>query len=126
MRNPVSSIVLHGLEVSVHLGWPQAERLQEQTVLVDIKIRLHDLPLACSTDQLDDTFCYDKLVSAIKTHVSQDEFRLLERLGHEIYQIVKESIQNKGFVSIRLNKKPPIANLTGGVSFCYGDEDCAW
>ena len=65
MKNPVSNIVLHGLELSVILGWPEEERRQRQLVLVDVSVRLHKPPQACFTDQLEDTFCYDALVTAI-------------------------------------------------------------
>lgn len=121
-----SSIVLHGLELSVLLGWGTAERSQEQCVVVDIHIQFHTLPRACVTDDLADTFCYDAFVSEIKKRVAAREFRLIEHLGHDLYQLCREHLPKDALVTIRGTKKPPIANLTGGVSFCCGDEVFAW
>jgi dihydroneopterin aldolase len=79
--------------------------------------------VACTTDQLSDTYCYDTLVNTIKTSVATRNFRLLEHLGREIHQTVKNSLASDIKVSIRITKKPAILNLTGGVTFCYSDEE---
>lgn len=126
MTNPASNISLNGLELSVNLGWPEEERQQKQLVLVDVNIRLLKPPQACHTDQLEDTFCYDALVTAIKSYTTQESFRLVEHLGYKIYKLIKDITQNNALVTIRLHKKPAIANLTGGVAFSYGDEELTW
>lgn len=63
-----SCLTLNGLELHIYLGWPTAERLQLQTVKVDITIQFTTPPSACTTDNLQDTFCYDALVTLLKTH----------------------------------------------------------
>lgn len=127
MKNSIaSSIVLHSLELSVHLGWSDAEQLQQQIIVTDIKILFLQPPKACLTDNLADTFCYDELTQKIKQKASSKSFRLIEHLGHELYQTIKLTLLHDSAVSLRITKKPPIPNLKGGVSFCYGDEDIAW
>lgn len=121
-----SSIVLHRLEWKVNLGWSQEERAQPQTVFVDIKLLFKEPPKACTTDDLADTYCYDKLVQTIKTHIQSHEFRLIEHVGQTIYQICKKSLSDDISLSIKITKKPAIIDLTDGVSFFYGDEDCTW
>lgn len=121
-----TSLFLNGLELPVVLGWPEEERAQKQIVVLDIQIHFPKPPLACVTDNLVDTFCYDALVNSIKLRLAHEEFRLIEHLGHDIYQICKEHLTKNVLLGIRLTKKPAIENLTGGVSFCYGDEAYAW
>lgn len=115
-----ADMILNDLELLVLLGWMEDERSQPQTVSLDIKIQFKEPPVACITDNLADTFCYEKLVNAIKSHVAAHEFRLVEHLAHEIYQFLKQQLKT-AHISLRLNKKPNIAGLAGGVSFIYGD-----
>ena len=117
-----SSIQLNALKLDVFLGWPDAERMQQQTIFVDVHLRFPLPPKACISDDLQDTFCYDTLVKQIKTHLGHRHFRLLEYLGQDIYQCIKQNLQNDILVKIHLTKQPAIENLTGGVTFFYGDE----
>lgn len=119
--NPIKTrIVLHKLELSIHLGWPESERLLKQNVMVDIDIHFSEPPRACLTDQLEDTYSYETLSNAIKEKITSRQFRLIEHLGHEIYQHVKILLPKATLVTICITKKPPILNLAE-VSFWYGD-----
>lgn len=122
MKKSIASyIVLHGLELNVHLGWPEAERVHKQIVTIDIKIQFANPPHGCITDNLADTYCYDTLINAIKMKISEGQYRLLEHLSYKIYQIIKDTISNDILIEVHVRKKPAIAQLTGGVSFHYGD-----
>lgn len=125
MQNTVSCIVLHGLELNVYLGWTEPERAQKQIVTVDLKIQFAQPPHACFSDALTDTYCYDELITHIQSQLAHQKFKLIERLGHTIYHLVKQNTQNI-LVALKLTKKPPILNLTNGVSFCLNDEGCSW
>ncbi len=116
-------ITLNGLELSVNLGWPQGERIKQQIVTLDVTLHFKTPPNACSTDQLEDTYCYDHLVSVIKTSVATRNFRLLEHLGYEIHRAIKQEVAKEIAVEICITKKPAILNLTRGVTFCYSDEE---
>lgn len=117
-----TSIILHKLELSVHLGWPEAERLKKQFILIDIELLFSEPPKACLSDDLEDTFSYEILCILIEKQIGQRQFRLIEHLGYEIYQLVKNALPENILVTIRVTKQPPIVNLTGGVSFSYGDK----
>lgn len=117
-----SLLVLSKLELSLHLGWLDEERLQKQVVFIDISIRFAKSPLACSTDQLSDTYCYAALVEVIKKQTENRSFRLVEYLAQEIYQIIKNQVGQNNAILIAITKQPAIANLTGGIRFQYGDE----
>lgn len=120
--NNQSGIILQGLELSVKLGWPQDERLKEQIVVTDIMIDFVEPPRACTTDHLEDTYCYDALIKDIKIFIASKKFRLIEHLGFELYQLIKKSLPENTRIRTRVTKKPAILNLTGGVAFFYGDE----
>jgi len=117
-----SKITLNNLELSVNLGWPQGERVKQQIVTLDVVLHFSKPPLACTTDQLADTYCYHTLINTIKKNLEQRHFRLIEHLGFELYQTIRQSLSSDTRIQLRLTKKPAILNLTDGVTFCYGDE----
>ena|SRR5690348_6474512 len=121
MTSITTSIFLHKLELSVYLGWPEAERLNKQIIFIDIELKFPEPPKACLTDDLVDTFSYETLCNLIEQHVSLKTYRLIEYLGLDIYQLIKNALPNPMFVNLWVTKKPPIIHLTGGVSFHYGD-----
>lgn len=113
-------MILKGLELSVNLGWTSGERAKQQSILLDATIDFAIPPLACTTDQLTDTYCYDQLIQQIKATIAVNSFRLLEHVTYEIYQLIKNFIQADTKINIQVTKKPAIANLAG-VTFCYSD-----
>lgn len=122
MTSIKTRIILHQLELSVHLGWPDAERSSEQRVLLDIHLDFAHPPRACVSDNLADTFSYETLCDLIEKNITSKKFRLIEHLGYETYQLVKNALPKDLLVTICVTKKPPIVNLTGGVSFWYGEK----
>ncbi len=116
-----STLSLQGLELKIHLGWSRAEQLKKQVVVLDVDIFFTTPPIACTTDILQDTLCYDNLVKNIKKDLAKKKFRLIENLGYSLVQIIKKSLPKDAGVSIKVKKQPGISNLTGGVSFSYGE-----
>lgn len=116
----MACLTVNGLELNINLGWPQAERQQQQTIIVDIIIQFNETPPACITDDLKDTFCYDELIKILKKNVVSRHFKLIEHVGYEMYQLVKSLLPDYALLQLSVTKKPAIENLTGGVRFCYG------
>jgi dihydroneopterin aldolase len=116
-----ASLALHQLALDVYLGWPDEECQHKQTVEVDIKIEFLQLPQACVSDHLQDTFSYDHVIAKIIETTSTPKYRLLEHLGHEIYLLVKSLLTPATKISVRVKKYPAIAALKGGASFTIGD-----
>lgn len=116
-----TSLTLHQLELDIHLGWLEAEQTEKQRISIDIEFRFPTPPLACNTDELADTYCYDTLIKNIKTYLDGKKFRLVEHLAYELYRYIKPQFLPETSITIRIAKMPLIPNLTGGVSFCYGD-----
>lgn len=122
---PQTWLRLNRLELPVFLGLSQEERLQKQLVWVDIILVSPTPSPACTSDQLQDTCCYAKLIEAISQGISTKKFHLVERLGQEIYLIVKSTLKQTPShhcqVKVEITKHPDIANLKNGVCFHYGD-----
>ena len=116
-----SSLSIRGFEMRICLGWPDAERMHEQLVLLDIDILFPTPPRACETDHLDDTVCYDNLTRALHEKMHAQSFHLVEYLAHAIYHFIKPQFSADAMVTVRLTKHPRIEGLTGGVCFSYGD-----
>jgi FolB domain-containing protein len=120
----LSRFILHQLEFFVFLGHDQAERTQRQRIAVDIHIDFVKPPIACVTDQLTDTVCYDTLNQTIMKHITSKEFRLLEHLAYEIYSCVKTFLSLDSRVRIGVTKFPDVFLTSSGISFWYGDDQC--
>lgn len=118
-----SCLTLHDLELCLHLGWPENERLKEQTVSVDIEIFFPNPPKACVSDKLEDTFCYSALVKKIREALCHRHFHLIEYLAKELYDVIITAVPNENDVYIQITKKPNIPGLKGGVTFTYTNRD---
>lgn len=116
-----SSIVLQQLELSLHLGWPESERLHKQKIMIDIHIHFIQPPSACITDELDEKINYEVLSKKITDTITPRTFRLIEHLGFELYQLIKTFLPENTLTAVCITKHPPILNLKGGVHFWYGD-----
>jgi len=114
-------IQLNQLSMDVLLGWPKDERSAKQTVFVDIILHFHALPTGCQTDELADTICYRSLIEKLIAHTQAKEYRLLEYLGHDIYQFLKSLLNDSLAIAVTITKFPSIDALTQGVSFQCGD-----
>lgn len=121
MTTPSCSLSIRGLELFVHLGWPDNERQEKQRVLIDIDVLLSKAPAACQTDKLEDTYCYSILTSDIREKFAMLSFHLIEHLTYKIHEFVKTQFPAQAKIIIRVTKHPHIEGLTGGVCFSYGD-----
>jgi dihydroneopterin aldolase len=117
-----SRLFLRGIELTLNLGWPDAERAQKQSLLIDIILQFATPPKACLTDNLTDTICYDELIKKIVQATEAREYRLIEHLAWHIYQIIQKNLSSHA-ISVSISKKPAIPQLTGGVVFTYGDKE---
>lgn len=119
---PIQTILhMQRLELTIHLGWPDNERKDAQSIFLDIEILFFQPPLACTTDDLQDTVCYSTLAQHLKEQISGKYFHLIEHLAQEVYLLVKTRLETNDKVLIQLTKYPNIAGLSGGVCFSYGD-----
>lgn len=77
------------LKVPTHIGVTDEERSQPQIVAVDV-VMYADLSRAGISDDLADTVDYDRVASEVSDLVRSSKFRLLERLAHEIANLISK------------------------------------
>lgn len=116
-----SCLAIKELHVHVTLGWPDKERLEKQTVTLNIEIVFPAPPVACQTDKLEDTVCYSALIEALKDTLETKTFHLVEHLANEAYHQLKKLLPKDSFVQLSVLKHPTILGLSGGITFSYGD-----
>ena len=119
MSKPLTSLSLKQLRVPVFLGVTSKERAEQQLVKIDLKLIFRDLPRACATDRLEDTLCYATLASNIRQFCSTKVFHLIEHLGYQLYQFIKQSLAGVD-INLCIHKNPPIEGLDGSI-FCISD-----
>ncbi|HEX2549780.1 MAG TPA: dihydroneopterin aldolase [Gammaproteobacteria bacterium] len=112
---------LHQLEIPVTLGWSAEERFHPQIILLNLEIIFAKPPKACLSDELTDTFCYHELSQLIGQHITKKEYRLIELLTRDIYEITKKFFVAESSVKISLTKKPKLPFENHGVTFTFGD-----
>lgn len=113
-----SRLRLNKLELQVNLGWPEKERAKPQPIYLDIELSGNHLLKACKTDTLDDTVCYDILSTAIKAHVKNLEFKLVEHLAWDLFNFIQKKLPKKMGLKLTVTKpNAPVEGLLGGASF---------
>ena len=113
---------LGGARLAVRLGCGADERAQPQAVDLDLAVRFAEAPVACESDKLEDTVCYAELIAAARARVAGCEFKLVERLAHELFAALRPLVPPGAELWLRVTKlRPPVADLSGGVSFALGD-----
>jgi 7,8-dihydroneopterin aldolase/epimerase/oxygenase len=120
-----SRLTLKNLSLMVNLGATDKERDIPQIVILDLYINFKALPKACFTDQIADTVCYDGLIKKIKQFCDKKTFNLLEHLGLQLYDFIKNIISNFGdskqiAIGLHIKKNPPILGL-GSSTFSIGE-----
>ncbi len=122
MLTPYSQLSLKKLRLLVSLGCSPEERQVLQYVSFDLEVRFIVPPQGCMTDSLEQTVCYAKLSQKIKEVCDRREYQLIEKLGWDIYQAVREDLPEQSLLWLRATKEhPPVAHLEGGAAFSLGD-----
>ena len=116
-----SSLIIRNFELTVHLGWPLKERKKRQIIHLDMTLAFAKPPKACQSDRLDDTLCYDQLITYVQTTIIKKKFSLIEHLSYDIYCLIKHKAPKGSKIMISITKYPKITGLKQGVSFRYGD-----
>lgn len=115
-------LTVEKVRLEVHLGWTADERKTVQPIEVDIAIRFENAPLACETDELDHTLCYQKIVNALLSLTQNNSFRLIESMSQIFFQEVRKLLPPQTGLWIKVHKLlPPIKEVKGGATFSFGD-----
>lgn len=107
--------------LSVRLGCGEDERAKPQAVEVDVDFYFPSVTQASLTDE-GDFICYGKLSEAFAAYCEQKEFKLIEFLGLELYNVARGHAPSEVKIALKLTKcKVPVNIILGGASFSYTD-----
>lgn len=121
-RMSFHALKIQDLILSVRLGCMAEERSNPQEVRITVELRFQNAPKGTQTDSLEDTVCYAKVSELIQRHCDSREFKLVERMGFEIYGLIREFAGPQVDVGICIHKvRPPVPRLIGGTFYRCGD-----
>ncbi len=116
------SLLIQDLSLQIKLGCLQEERSSPQEVRINLEFRFPKPPIAVQSDNLEDTVCYAKISSALQSYCEDKEFKLIEKLAHDLKYVVENIVGNDLAISLTVHKvKPPVQNLLGGTFYRIAD-----
>lgn len=83
-------LTIQELAVNARLGVPDAERARPQTITLTIEMR-GDFDDACRNDDIRSTVDYFQLSQAVRQFCAEGEWRLVEKLAHDVAGLVLTS-----------------------------------
>ena len=113
---------IRSLVLGVHLGCEAVERVQAQDVAFSVQLRFHRAPKGAQTDEISDSVCYADVSQAVRKVITGREFKLIERLGHAVFDEVKMLAGEQAAVRVEVHKlNPPVADLRNGSVYTVGE-----
>ena len=118
-------LTINRFRMQVHLGFYEEERNQLQTVEFNIRMYFPEAP-PCALDDHGRFLDYGALCAALSAWARSREFRLIEFMGMEAFRYVRDYMDGKEYVHVKLwlqliKCDPPIEGLQGGTSFIHCD-----
>jgi dihydroneopterin aldolase len=106
----------------VRIGVTDQERARSQEVSLAVALRFSEVSEACTSDRLEDTVCYAELIAAAERQCTQQPYRLLEAMCHDVFVSLRRELRPSVELWVRLTKvSPPVPSLRAGVSVALGD-----
>lgn len=105
------TLTLEQYRIDVFLGVDEYEHQKKQSVFCDVSINFEDKPLACTSDNLSETICYDELLKTVSNSVENQQFKLIEKLAEFVFDIIKTNVKYKHKLSVTVYKPNPMQKL---------------
>lgn len=105
----------------LYLGVRKEEKLKKQPVSFIIKLCFSSMPKGCTTDNIEDTFCYEKIINDLSLLLLDKEYCLLESLALESYLFLKQKLSDDRLIFITVKKKLEKGFINGDASYSCGD-----
>jgi len=113
---------LKPFRLHIHLGCEDWERFNPQEVDIELKFGFQTARQSVTSDRIEDAICYAKVCEHVALMARSREFKLIEKLAHDIKESVEQNFSNHDFIKVTVHKlKPPVDLLTGGVTYSCGD-----
>lgn len=117
-----AKLEISGLELDLTIGCYDYEKDIKQKISLDIIIEFRNLPQICLTDDLNDGFCYDRIIQLLAQYSQNHSHETIEKWCYKFFQLIKsnQAINNISTIEIKIKKKPlEIINLKNGIYFSY-------
>lgn len=115
---PEAVLSVRDITLSVRLGVPPDERSVPQSVCVHIDMIFMHMPACASSDDINDTICYDTLTTVFLAAVAGKEFKLIETLCGTLCGAARCLVPLEcGIVLQALKVNPPVDAISGGAAF---------
>jgi len=82
-------IHIKNLLVRTIIGFNPEERVNRQDVIINLEIDV-DVALAIRSDHQDGIYNYKEITKSVIAFVAESKFNLLERLTHEVLQLIMQ------------------------------------
>jgi len=91
------------LEITCIVGIYPHERVQEQSVFLDLEID-YDFGPAHASDAIDDVVDYDMAVSSVTALIRDRQFHLIETMAEEVASLLLARVHQAGAVRVEVRK----------------------
>ncbi|HPC84287.1 MAG TPA: dihydroneopterin aldolase [Thermoanaerobaculaceae bacterium] len=106
----VDTVFVHGIEAKFLIGTEPGERLDPQTLLVDVDVECDCRP-AGRSDRLADAVDYVRLVEVVRERAAASRFHLLEALAEDLAATLLAQLPGAGAVRLRIAKPEALAGI---------------
>lgn len=107
-----SELLIQNWCLDIKVGALAGEREAAQPVSIDIALRFAKLPAACMSDKLEETVCYDRLLSQLRADLTGREYCLIEHLAHSVVSKLHQLVGTDCLARVKVTKlSPPVAGL---------------
>lgn len=89
---------LVSLEIPLKIGCYEEEKNKTTPVQITVELKPENC-LACQTDQLKDTICYDQLIQFLNRQCFQKTYQLIEFACSDIFQTIRRFLGEKRILS---------------------------
>ncbi len=93
--------------MKTHIGVFDDERISTQDLKLDASIQIPVEEFMLSEDELNDGVCYAELSERITDLATKKEYKTIEFLANEIYELIKSSFSKNTKVKVVLWKPTP-------------------
>lgn len=115
MDNSIDVVIaIKKMDVVCLIGTEPHERLEEQTIEIDVELAPVDNK-ACLSDHLDDAIDYTVVADICSQTASHGKFRLIEALGYAIAGRLATRFKTK-WIRVKIFKPHPLQHLKGSAA----------
>ena len=111
-----NKLYLNNIELLVSIGVEEEEKIRKQMLIVNIIIEPKNQLIGCTSDNIDDTNCYAKLINGIAEISQSKHFNLLEHFTYSIFEYLNSSLLNH-HISVKVTKKIIVNKIQSEVVF---------